>query len=172
MILIIDPQEKWFYTNYKWYILRQLKPPVVELHKWKSPIPLVAASWVCKIKPDLFCWMDEQHQVLECVCVSECVGGTQSTHFLCDPIMTFETKLTMALAGCSGSCSANRWHMFSVSLWDFLATNPKILEDKDRDKRERLNKSREAFWLNYKCHMATVSGLLKVMRNLPLSKAL
>lgn len=47
-------------------------------------------------------------------------------YFLCDPIMTFETKLTIALAGCSGSCSANRWHMFSVSLWDFLATNPKI----------------------------------------------
>lgn len=40
----------------------------------------------------------------------------QSPHFLLDPIMTFETKLTMALAGCSGSCSANRWHMFSVSL--------------------------------------------------------
>lgn len=39
-----------------------------------------------------------------------------SPHFLLDPIMTFETKLTMALAGCSGSCSANRWHMFSVSL--------------------------------------------------------
>ena len=66
-------------------------------------------------------------------------------HFLCDPIMTFETKLTMALAGCSGSCSANRWHMFSVSLWDFLATNPKILEEKDREWREYLYKSREIF---------------------------
>lgn len=27
---------------------------------------------------------------------------------LCDPIITLETKLTIALAGCSGSCSANR----------------------------------------------------------------
>lgn len=37
-------------------------------------------------------------------------------YFLCDPIMTLETKLTIALAGCSGSCSAKRWHKFSVSL--------------------------------------------------------
>lgn len=57
----------------------------------------------------------------------------QPPHFLLDPIMTFETKLTMALAGCSGSCSANRWHMFSVSLCDFLATNPKILEEEQKN---------------------------------------
>lgn len=58
------------------------------------------------------------------------------SHFLCDPIMTFETKLTMALAGCSGSCSAKRWHTFSVSLWDFLATNPKILERVTEQRRQ------------------------------------
>lgn len=43
--------------------------------------------------------------------------------------MTFDTKLTMALAGCSGSCSANRWHTLSVALPCFLATNPKTLQE-------------------------------------------
>ncbi|TNN33084.1 hypothetical protein EYF80_056751 [Liparis tanakae] len=33
----------------------------------------------------------------------------------------------MALAGCSGSCSANRWHTLSVEVPVFLATKPKIL---------------------------------------------
>lgn len=42
--------------------------------------------------------------------------------------MTFDTKLTMALAGCSGSCSANRWHTLSVALPCFRATNPKTLQ--------------------------------------------
>lgn len=65
-----------------------------------------------------------------------------SLHFLWEPIITLDTKLTMALAGCSGSCSANRWHMFSVSLWSFLATNPKTLEDKDRDGHEYLSSER------------------------------
>lgn len=44
-----------------------------------------------------------------------------------EPIITLDTKLTMALAGCSGSCSANRWHTFSVLLPLFLAIKPKIL---------------------------------------------
>lgn len=57
-----------------------------------------------------------------------------SLYFLFEPIMTFETKLTIALAGCSGSCSANRWHIFSVSLCAFLATNPKILRERTREK--------------------------------------
>ena len=48
--------------------------------------------------------------------------------FLGEPIMTFDTKLTMALAGCSGSCSANRWHTLSVALPCFRATNPKTLQ--------------------------------------------
>lgn len=47
--------------------------------------------------------------------------------FFGEPIMTFDTKLTMALAGCSGSCSANRWHTLSVALPCFRATNPKTL---------------------------------------------
>lgn len=42
--------------------------------------------------------------------------------------MTLDTKLTMALAGCSGSCSANRWHALSVALPCFRATNPKTLQ--------------------------------------------
>lgn len=42
--------------------------------------------------------------------------------------MTLDTKLTMALAGCSGSCSANRWHTLSVALPCFRATNPKTLQ--------------------------------------------
>lgn len=42
--------------------------------------------------------------------------------------MTFDTKLTMALAGCSGSCSANRWHTLSVALPCFRATNPNTLQ--------------------------------------------
>lgn len=45
-----------------------------------------------------------------------------------EPIITLETKLTMALAGCSGSCSANRWHTLSVEVPVFLATKPKILQ--------------------------------------------
>lgn len=52
-------------------------------------------------------------------------GGSQI--FFGEPIMTFDTKLTMALAGCSGSCSANRWHTLSVALPCFRATNPKTL---------------------------------------------
>lgn len=47
--------------------------------------------------------------------------------FFCEPIMTLEMKLTMALAGCSGSCSANRWHTLSMPLPVFRATKPKIL---------------------------------------------
>lgn len=63
-------------------------------------------------------------------------------HFcLLDPIMTLDTKLTMALAGCSGSCSANRWHSFSVSLWAFLATKPKILEGGDRNQHKCFSSS-------------------------------
>lgn len=46
-----------------------------------------------------------------------------------EPIMTLDTKLTMALAGCSGSCSANRWHTLSVALPCFRATNPKTLQE-------------------------------------------
>lgn len=42
--------------------------------------------------------------------------------------MTFDTKFTIALAGCSGSCSANRWHTLSVALPCFLATNPNTLQ--------------------------------------------
>lgn len=40
-------------------------------------------------------------------------------------IITLETKLTMAEAGCSGSSSAKMWHWLSVLLAGFLATNPK-----------------------------------------------
>lgn len=40
-------------------------------------------------------------------------------------IITLETKLTMADAGCSGSSSAKMWHWLSVLLAGFLATNPK-----------------------------------------------
>ena len=46
--------------------------------------------------------------------------------------MTFDTKLTMALAGCSGSCSANKWHTLSVALPCFRATNPKTLQQERR----------------------------------------
>lgn len=83
-----------------------------------------------------------------------CGWSLHSLYFLCDPIMTFETKLTMALAGCSGSCSANKWHMFSVSLCDFLATNPKILEDKVMGKSIY---TRAALELNYKCQITIVN---------------
>ncbi len=70
-----------------------------------------------------------------------------SLYFLCDPIMTLETKLTIALAGCSGSCSANRWHIFSVSVWDFLATNPKILKEKTGEGKKYLHKCQETLKL-------------------------
>jgi hypothetical protein len=40
-------------------------------------------------------------------------------------IITFETKLTIAVAGCSGSSSANTWHWLSVLLAGFRATKPK-----------------------------------------------
>jgi len=40
-------------------------------------------------------------------------------------IITLETKLTMAVAGCSGSSSVEMWHWLSVLLAGFLATNPK-----------------------------------------------
>lgn len=48
--------------------------------------------------------------------------------FFWEPIITFDTKFTMALAGCSGSCSANRWHTLSVGLPCFFATNPNTLQ--------------------------------------------
>lgn len=41
------------------------------------------------------------------------------------PIMTLFTKFTMAVAGCSGSSSANTWHWLSDLCAGFLATNPK-----------------------------------------------
>ena len=69
---------------------------------------------------------------VKCPPRSKSAPACRVSYFLFDPIMTLETKLTMALAGCSGSCSANRWHMFSVPLWDFLATKPKILEEETR----------------------------------------
>lgn len=47
---------------------------------------------------------------------------------LWEPIITLDTKLTMALAGCSGSCSANKWQMLSMEVPVFLATKPKILK--------------------------------------------
>lgn len=55
--------------------------------------------------------------------------SARSYLLLCEPIITLDTKLTIALAGCSGSCSANRWHMLSVDVPVFLATKPKILAD-------------------------------------------
>lgn len=58
--------------------------------------------------------------------------STQAYLLFCEPIITLETKLTMALAGCSGSCSANRWHTLSVEVPVFLATKPKILERRSR----------------------------------------
>lgn len=51
--------------------------------------------------------------------------------------MTFDTKLTMALAGCSGSCSANRWHTLSVALPCFRATNPKTLQETSLGQRSQ-----------------------------------
>lgn len=57
--------------------------------------------------------------------------------------MTFDTKLTMALAGCSGSCSANKWHTLSVALPCFRATNPKTLQ-RERWAGQRSGESREA----------------------------
>lgn len=64
------------------------------------------------------------------------LGGAQI--FFGEPIMTFDTKLTMALAGCSGSCSANKWHTLSVPLPCFRATNPKTLQQEGvRSERQR-----------------------------------
>lgn len=51
----------------------------------------------------------------------------------CDS-MTLLMKLTMAIAGCSGSSSAKRWQTFSATLPGFLATNPKILRGETPDK--------------------------------------
>ena len=55
-------------------------------------------------------------------------------HRFCAAII-FSTKLTMALAGCSGSVSANRWLTLSVVLPCFRATKPKSLGE--RRGRER-----------------------------------
>ena len=40
-------------------------------------------------------------------------------------IMTLATKLTMAVAGCSGSSSAKMWHWLSVLEAALRATKPK-----------------------------------------------
>lgn len=42
------------------------------------------------------------------VCPGDRLSPRQAYLLFCEPIITLETKLTMALAGCSGSCSANR----------------------------------------------------------------
>lgn len=55
------------------------------------------------------------------------VGLVALLHFLW-PSRTLVMKVTMALAGWSGSSSAKRWHTFSQGLPGFLATKPKILE--------------------------------------------
>lgn len=61
-----------------------------------------------------------------------CLWREGAQIFLGEPIMTFDTKLTMALAGCSGSCSANKWHTLSVALPCFRATKPKTLRKESR----------------------------------------
>ena len=43
---------------------------------------------------------------------------------------TFCIKLTMAVAGWSGSSSANRWHWLPLKLPCLRATNPNILQEK------------------------------------------
>ncbi len=48
-------------------------------------------------------------------------------HRFWELVITLETKLTMAVAGWSGSISANRWLTLSVVLPCFLATKPKNL---------------------------------------------
>lgn len=50
---------------------------------------------------------------------------TGSIHRFWEPSITFDTKFTMAMAGWSGSISANRWLTLSVVLPCFLATKPK-----------------------------------------------
>lgn len=50
-----------------------------------------------------------------------------SAHRFCEPIILV-TKLTMALAGWSGSSSAKRWLTLSVVLPCLRATNPNNLE--------------------------------------------
>lgn len=60
-------------------------------------------------------------------------GFAVSSHRFCEPII-FNTKLTMALAGWSGSSSAKRWLTLSVVLPCLRATNPNSLEgQKGRD---------------------------------------
>ena len=61
-------------------------------------------------------------------------GSDLCLHRFCAAII-FSTKLTMALAGCSGSVSANRWLTLSVVLPCFRATKPKSLGE--RRGRER-----------------------------------
>lgn len=65
---------------------------------------------------------------------TEEVGGearqgrrSSASHRFCEPII-LETKLTMAVAGCSGSSSAKRWLTLSVVLPCLRATKPKSLE--------------------------------------------
>lgn len=55
--------------------------------------------------------------------------GGGASHRFCELII-LETKLTMAVAGCSGSSSAKRWLTLSVVLPCLRATKPKSLERK------------------------------------------
>lgn len=54
-------------------------------------------------------------------------SGAVNVHRFWEPSITFETKFTIAVAGWSGSISANRWLTLSVVLPCFLATKPKNL---------------------------------------------
>lgn len=63
------------------------------------------------------------------VCPGDQLSPLQAYLLFCEPIITLETKFTMALAGCSGSCSANRWQTLSIEVPVFLATKPKIFAE-------------------------------------------
>lgn len=108
-----------------WVFLYTYIQPLVATSCSAVSTKVYSAGWINSTR----CWSVQVH--IFCWKLIPSPGSSLCSeflfpYFLCDPIMTFETKLTIALAGCSGSCSANRWHRFSVSLWDFLATNPKI----------------------------------------------
>lgn len=82
--------------------------------------------------------------------------------------MTFDTKLTMALAGCSGSCSANRWHTLSVALPCFRATNPKTLQETSLGQRSLYSvwqtpRVRAGFLLLMVANLGAVQTALQVM---------
>lgn len=90
--------------------------------EWRDQTKDIMASWRkrhwWRRRSRIFFFDDDHHHVI-----------VSAFH----RFIILETKLTMAEAGWSTSSSANRWLTLSVVLPCFLATNPKSLDEREKN---------------------------------------